>query len=302
MCYYDIVFTYTLLLPILLVKLKFRSSVNIHPLIRLVSKIGEPCGLACALLMSQMRKLVSHPNPHKHYVKAHISCTTTTMNSILLSLMVTLETETDLSCTQGELLLCISMESFYDPAFLPTKMARLIIHVESTTLLNWDTANQLERWVTEVSRRQHPKKGWCVVWVWGSRVLGAPPGAWDKWWQETALGFLPDLTNWTPGKGVREQLILPEKLLLKPTFKNFIHKICRALFCEGRWSFSRGKRKQTNKCSASQFIPIWWVRWCSNSEDGQFHKADENKKERNRIMLFRILLSKWYMRIKKYKT
>ena len=72
------------------------------------------------------------------------------MNSILLSLMVTLETETDLSCTQGELFLCISMESFYDPAFLPTKMARLIIHVESTTLLNWDTANQLGTWVTGV--------------------------------------------------------------------------------------------------------------------------------------------------------
>ena len=33
--------------------------------------------------------------------------------------------------------------------------------------------------------------------------MGAPPGAWDKWWQETALGFLPDLTNWTPGKGVK---------------------------------------------------------------------------------------------------
>ena len=158
--------------PIFSVAQKFPSSVSIHPPIRLVPKMGEPCGLACALLMSQMRKLVSHPNPHKHYVKAHISCTTTTMNSILLSLMVTLETETDLSCTQGELFLCISMESFYDPAFLPTKMARLIIHVESTTLLNWDTANQLERWVTEVSRRQHPKKGWCVVWVWGSRVLG----------------------------------------------------------------------------------------------------------------------------------
>ena len=41
--------------------------------------------------------------------------------------------------------------------------------------------------------------------------MGAQPGAWYKWWQETALGFLPDLTNWTPGKGVREQLQLPEK-------------------------------------------------------------------------------------------
>ena len=164
-------------------------------------------GLCPAHVPNEEISLAPKPTQTLHtYVKAHISCTTTTMNSILLSLMVTLETETDLSCTQGELFLCISMESFYDPAFLPTKMARLIIHVESTTLLNWDTANQLERWVTEVSRRQHPKKGWCVVWVWGSRVLGAPPGAWDKWWQETALGFLPDLTNWTPGKGVREQL------------------------------------------------------------------------------------------------
>ena len=39
---------------------------------------------------------------------------------------------------------------FYNLAFLPTKMARLIIHVESTALLNWDTANQLGTWVTGV--------------------------------------------------------------------------------------------------------------------------------------------------------
>ena len=117
-------------------------------------------GLCPAHVPNEEISLAPKPTQTLHtYVKAHISCTTTTMNSILLSLMVTLETETDLSCTQGELFLCISMESFYDPAFLPTKMARLIIHVESTTLLNWDTANQLERWVTEVSRRQHPKKG-----------------------------------------------------------------------------------------------------------------------------------------------
>ena len=44
--------------------------------------------------------------------------------------------------------------------------------------------------------------------------MGALPGAWDKWWQETALGFLPDLTNWTPGKGVREQLQLPKKTIV----------------------------------------------------------------------------------------
>ena len=44
--------------------------------------------------------------------------------------------------------------------------------------------------------------------------MGAQPGAWYKWWQETALGFLPDLTNWTPGKGVREQLQLPEKTIV----------------------------------------------------------------------------------------
>ena len=92
-------------------------------------------------------------------------------------------------------------------------MARLIIHVESTALLNWDTANQLGTRVTEVRRRQL-KKGGCVVWVWGSGVLGAQPGARDKWWQETALGFLPDLTNWTPGKGVREQLQLAEKTIV----------------------------------------------------------------------------------------
>ena len=96
-------------------------------------------------------------------------------------------------------------------------MARLIIHVESTALLNWDTANQLGTWVTEVRHRQL-KKGGCVVWVWGSRVLGALPGAWDKWWQETALGFLPDLTNWTPGKGVREQLHLTEKIIFDTNF------------------------------------------------------------------------------------
>ena len=53
-----------LIFPILLAKPRFPSSVSIHPPIRLVSKIGEPCGLPCALLMSQMRKLVSHPNPH----------------------------------------------------------------------------------------------------------------------------------------------------------------------------------------------------------------------------------------------
>ena len=114
---------------------------------------------------------------------------------------------------------------FYNFAFLPTEMARLIIHVESTALLNWDTANQLGTRVTEVRRRQLEKRG-CVVWVWGRGVLGAWPGALDKWWQETALGSLPDLTNWTPGKGVREQLQPP------PPENYCWHKFCKNIHCK----------------------------------------------------------------------
>ena len=130
---------------------------------------------------------------------------------------------------------------FYNFAFLPTEMARLIIHVESTALLNWDTANQLGTRVTEVRRRQLEKRG-CVVWVWGRGVLGAWPGASDKWWQETALGSLPDLTNWTPGKGVREQLQPSKKTVVDTNFVRifFVRKFFERIFLLGIEYWNRG--------------------------------------------------------------
>ena len=144
-----------LIFPILLAKPRFSSSVSIHPTIRLVSKIGEPCGLVCALLMSQMRKLVSHPNPHRHYMytlesRKQMCYTRRVMNTSLLAYGHIGNWNGSQQYEPYSIAGAFLSGIFYNLAFLPTKMARLIIHVESTALLNWDTANQLGTRVTEV--------------------------------------------------------------------------------------------------------------------------------------------------------
>ena len=65
------------------------------------------------------------------------------------------------------------------------------------------TKHQRQSWVVK-SKTSKTKKS-CTLGCEEAAVgvLGVLPGAEDKWWQKTAPGSPLDLTNWTPGKGVK---------------------------------------------------------------------------------------------------